>query len=73
VPVEKGTSNIVKIEVRRITQRSTGRQKQWRFLPVGNLLVKERYDFKRNSFLLLPPVSLVLYARFHQEFQSFSI
>jgi len=34
----------------RITQRSTGRQKQARFLPVGKLLVKERYRFKRNSF-----------------------
>jgi hypothetical protein len=34
----------------RITQRSTGRQKQAHFLPVGKLLVKERYRFKRNSF-----------------------
>jgi len=34
----------------RITQRSTGCQKQARFLPVGKLLVKERYRFKRNSF-----------------------
>jgi len=34
----------------RITQRSTGLQKQARFLPVGKLLVKERYRFKRNSF-----------------------
>jgi hypothetical protein len=36
--------------VGRITQRSTGRQKQWRFLPVGKLLAKERSHFKRNSF-----------------------
>jgi len=34
----------------RITQRSTGRQKQARFLPVGILLVNGRYHFKRNSF-----------------------
>jgi len=36
--------------VGRITQRSTGCQKQERFLPVAKLLVKERYRFKRNSF-----------------------
>jgi hypothetical protein len=34
----------------RITQRSTGRQKQSRFLPFGKLLAKERSHFKRNSF-----------------------
>jgi hypothetical protein len=33
-----------------ITQRSTGRQKQLRFLPIGNLLDKERSHFKRKSF-----------------------
>jgi len=46
----------------RITQRSTGRQKQARFLPVGKLLVKERYHPKEIPFLLLPPVSLALFA-----------
>jgi hypothetical protein len=34
----------------RITQRSTGRQKQAHFLPVGKLLVKGRTHFKINSF-----------------------
>jgi len=34
----------------RITQRSTGRQMQARFLPVGKLLVKGRYHFKSYSF-----------------------
>jgi len=34
----------------RITHRSTGRQKQSRFLPVGKLLAKERSHFKRYSF-----------------------
>ena len=44
----------------RITQHSTGRQKQARFLPIGKLLVKERYHPKENPFSLLPPVSLVV-------------
>jgi len=30
------------------------------FLPVGKLLVKERYHPKESPFLLLPPVSLVV-------------
>jgi len=34
----------------RITQRSTGRQKQSRFLQVGKLLAKERSRFKSCSF-----------------------
>jgi restriction endonuclease Mrr len=34
----------------RITQRSTGRQKQAHFLTVGKLLVKGRYRFKSYSF-----------------------
>jgi hypothetical protein len=34
----------------RITQRSTGRQKQAHFLPVGKLLVKGRTHFKIKSF-----------------------
>jgi len=44
----------------RITHRSTGRQKQARFLPAGKLFVKERYHSKENHFSLLPPVSLVV-------------
>jgi len=43
----------------RITHRSTGRQKQARFLPAGKLFVKERYHSKENHFSLLRPVSLV--------------
>jgi len=46
--------------VGRITQHSTGRQKQARFLPIGKLLVKERYHPKEIPFSLLPPVSLVV-------------
>jgi len=46
----KGFSNITQTVAGRITQRSTGRQKQARFLPVGKSLVKERYRFKRKSF-----------------------
>jgi len=33
-----------------ITHRSTGRQKQARFLPLGKLLAKERHHFKRKTF-----------------------
>jgi len=47
----------------RITQRSTGRQKQARFLPVGKLLVKERYRFKRNSFFAFAACELSRYTR----------
>jgi hypothetical protein len=46
----------------RITQRSTGRQKQARFLPVGKLLVKERYRFKRNSFFAFAACELGRYS-----------
>jgi hypothetical protein len=46
----------------RITQRSTGRQKQARFLPVGKLLVKERYRFKRNSFFAFAACELSRYS-----------
>jgi len=46
--------------VGQIAQRSTGRQKQARFLPIGKLLVKERYHPKEIPFLLLRPVSLVV-------------
>jgi len=46
---------------RRITQHSTGRQKQARFLPVGKLLVKERYRFKRNSFFAFAACELSRY------------
>ena len=53
-------SNKIQTVVGRITQRSTGRQKQARFLPIGKLLVKERYHPKEIPFLLLPPVSLVV-------------
>ena len=44
-----------------MTQRSTGRQKQARFLPVGKLLVKERSHFKRNSFFAFAACELSRY------------
>jgi hypothetical protein len=46
---------------RRITQRSTGRQKQARFLPIGKLLVKGRYRFKSNSFFAFAACELSRY------------
>jgi len=45
-----------------ITQRSTGRQKQARFLPVGKLLAKERSHFKRNSFFAFAACELSRYS-----------
>ena len=42
--------NINSMQLVRITQRSTGRQKQAHFLPVDKLLPKERSHFKSNSF-----------------------
>jgi len=47
--------------VGRITQRSTGRQKQARFLSVGKLLVKECYHFKRKSFFAFAACELSRY------------
>jgi hypothetical protein len=46
----------------RITQRSTGRQKQARFLPVGKLLVKGRTHFKINSFFAFAACELSRYS-----------
>ena len=46
----------------RITQRSTGRQKRARFLPVCKLLVKERYRFKSYSFFAFAACELSRYA-----------
>jgi hypothetical protein len=48
--------------VGRITQRSTGRQKQARFLSVGKLLVKECYHFKRKSFFAFAACELGRYS-----------
>jgi len=45
----------------RITQRSTGRQKQAHFLPVGKLLVKGRTHFKINSFFAFAACELSRY------------
>jgi len=42
---------------KRITHRSTDRQKQECFLPIGKLLVKERYHPKEDPFSL---VSLIV-------------
>jgi hypothetical protein len=47
----------------RITQRSTGRQKQARFLPVGKLLVKGRYRFKSYPFFAFAACELSRYTR----------
>ena len=46
----KGFSDKTQTGNKRITHHSTVRQKQARILPVGKLLVTERYHFKRNSF-----------------------
>jgi hypothetical protein len=46
----------------RITQRSTGRQKQAHFLPVGKLLAKERSHFKRYSFFAFAACELGRYS-----------
>jgi hypothetical protein len=45
----------------RITQRSTGRQKQAHFLKVGKLLVKGRTHFKINSFFAFAACELSRY------------
>jgi len=54
--------NINSICCGRITQRSTGRQKQARFLPVGKLLVKGRYRFKSYSFFAFAACELGRYS-----------
>jgi hypothetical protein len=46
----------------RITQRSTGRQKQAHFLPVGKLLLKGRTHFKINSFFAFAACELSRYS-----------
>jgi len=46
----------------RITQRSTGRQKQARFLPVGKFLVKVLAHFKRKSFFAFAACELSRYS-----------
>jgi hypothetical protein len=48
--------------VGRITQRSTGRQKQAHFLLVGKLLAKEGSHFKRNSFFAFAACELSRYS-----------
>jgi hypothetical protein len=48
--------------VGRITQRSTGRQKQARFWPIGKLLAKERSHFKINSFFAFAACELSRYS-----------
>jgi hypothetical protein len=58
----KGYSNKTQTVVGRITQPSTGRQKQSRFLPVGKLLAKERSHFKRNSFFAFAACELSRYS-----------
>jgi len=45
-----------------ITHRSTGRQKQARFLPVGKLLAKEHHHFKINSFFAFAAFELSRYS-----------
>jgi len=49
-------------EVGRITHRSTGRQKQARFLPIGKLLAKERSHFKINFFFAFAACELIRYS-----------
>jgi hypothetical protein len=51
------------IKAGRITQRSTGRQKQAHFLPIGKLLVKGRTHFKINSFFAFAACELSRYPR----------
>jgi hypothetical protein len=58
----KGFPDKTKTVFGRITQRSTGRQKQSRFLPVGKLLVKERSHFKRYSFFAFAACELSRYS-----------
>jgi hypothetical protein len=58
----EGYSNKIQTVVGRITQRSTGRQKQARFLPIGNLLAKERYHSKRNFFFAFAACELSRYS-----------
>jgi len=60
--IVKGFSNKTQTVVGRITQRSTGRQKQARFLPVANYWLKDIIISKVIPFSLLPPVSLTLFA-----------
>jgi hypothetical protein len=46
-----------------ITHRSTGRQKQARFLPLGKLLAKERHHFKRKTFFAFAACELNVIVR----------
>jgi len=62
--IEKKLSNKTQTRLKLITQRSTGRQKQARFLPVVKLLVKGRYRFKRNSFFAFAACELSRYSAF---------
>jgi hypothetical protein len=52
----------------RITQRSTGRQKQAHFLPVGKILVKGRTHFKINSFFAFAACELSRYSPLFNSF-----
>jgi len=54
--------------VERITQRSTGRQKQARFLPVVKLLVTERFRFKSYSFFVFAACELNVIRLYHFNF-----
>jgi len=56
----KGTSNLARTDLKRITQRSTGRQKQQRFYQLANYWLNNVIVSKVIPFLLLPPVSLVV-------------
>jgi len=58
----KGFSYKTQTVVGRITQHSTGRQKQARFYQLANYWLKKVLISKENPFLLLPPVSLALFA-----------
>jgi len=56
----KGFPNKTQTGFKRITHRSTGRQKQARFLPIELAIywLKNVLISKENPFSLLPPVSL---------------
>ena len=57
-----GLSTLTQSSYGRITHRSTRRQKQARFLPIGKLLAKLRYHSKRNSFFAFAACELSRYS-----------
>ena len=62
--IENGSSTITQTGFVRITQRSTGRQKLWRFYQLAIYWLNNIINKKAIPFSLLPPVSLSVIRRY---------